>query len=125
VTAMYEGADGVTYLNATKNFHVTEVIRSEDSVAVSAAAGTGWRYIVVVTKLPRPIAGGEFVVTVLSPWTAAYPLGDAYGVHADKVLERFVPEGYGSPQNVAAITSTINYALGDMRVRHHPAEETS
>jgi hypothetical protein len=111
----YEGADGVAYLNATKEHHVTDVVMGPGSVAVTAAAGTGWRYEVAVSELPRDFAGGKYIVAVLNPWTAAYSLGDPYALRAEQVLEKLVPAEYASPANVAAMTMTINYALQKLR----------
>lgn len=123
---MYDGAEGVKYLNAVKEHHVTDMVLGPGSVAVSAAAGTGWRYDVVVTCLPRPIAGGQYVVTVLNPWTAAYSLGDPYGVRAEDVVDRFIPVGTTfSPADVAALTATINYALGKLRDHYLPPTATN
>lgn len=123
MSTMYDGADGVAYLNATKEFHVTSLMLNKDSVAVSAAAGTGWRYDVVVTMLPHPLQGGRFVTTVLSPWTAAYPLGDPFGVRAEDVVAHFVPRDRLDPADVAAMTATINYALQQVREHYLTAEE--
>jgi hypothetical protein len=123
IPVVYEDAEGLKYLNALKNHHVVKIQHIPDGVAVRAEAGTGWNYTVTVVKFPEPVMGGQYVVTVLSPWTAAYSLGDPYGIRPEQVREHFVTDEWDTPENVAAITATINYALG-MHVRRH-TEETS
>jgi hypothetical protein len=121
--AMYEGADGVAYLNAAKEWHVTETNMGPGAVGITAAAGTGWRYDVVVSYLTKPIAGGQYIVSVLSPWQATYPLGDPYGVRAEDVVDKLVPLGSSAPPaDVAAVTATINYALEKLRDHYLPRE---
>jgi hypothetical protein len=120
---MYEGADGVAYLNATKEWHVTDTNMGPGAVGITAAAGTGWRYDVVVSYLTRPISGGQYIVSVLSPWQATYPLGDPYGVRAEDVVEHFAPLANPAPADVAALTATINYALEKLRVHYLPREK--
>lgn len=123
---MYEGEDAVAYLKASTEFHVTDMILGPGSVAVTAAAGTGWRYDVVVSLLPRQFAGGQYVITVLSPWTSAYCVGDPFGLRPEKVAEVLGGDSdYLRPADVAAVTMTINYALQKLRDHYLPREKES
>lgn len=89
--------------------------------AVEAEAGTGWRYAVVATRLPPGIAaheGGTHMVTVLSPFRAAYVMqGPETGgtVFPSYVAEKFMPRDaakFENPRNLVALTLCVARALG-------------
>lgn len=83
-------------------------------VHVTAEAGTGSRYSVVVTPLAGGSiyeGGGEVLVSVLSPWRTCYPMQRDGDVHWRYIEEKFLPRSECHGGDLAALTRTIARAL--------------
>lgn len=119
--------------DAEKNWHVQSEAASDDRqvVYVDAAADTGSRYAVVVTRFPTVLdergefgprgavlpfpEGGEFLVSVLAPWQTAYCVSGRGDMYMDYVGEKFLRPGVDRERvhrgDWKAIQMTINHAL--------------
>lgn len=103
---------------AEKNWTPRNGGATERTVYVNAEAKTGSRYAVVVSELPIPAVsaeGGQWLVTVVQPWQAAYPVGSLEPIDLSYVLEKFCRQG-SRPELVhggdaKALQLTINFAL--------------
>lgn len=85
----------------------------------TATAATGSRYSVLVTRVHGDVAsreGGPVIVTVLSPWQAAYPVAEqGYLDHtyvAEKLTGGRAREGSLHGGDLASITRLIGLLLG-------------
>lgn len=94
-------------------------LRDESIRVIEASADTGSRYSVVVTPLPpvsRGILGASHLVSVVSPWQAAYPMQVHGELHSNYVAEKLCGDRLLSERlyggDLAALTLTVAYALG-------------
>jgi hypothetical protein len=82
---------------AASRFEVTHEDRGVDVRVGEASAGTGSRYLAVVSLLP-PTSWRGFaapaVVSVLSPWPAVYPMHLEGYLHARYVGEKLAADRY-------------------------------
>lgn len=82
---------------------------------LSATADTGWRYSICVSELPDDgiaLEGGPLLVTVLSPWTAAWALQ-----RIGYLSERYVEEHLNghvtrSGVDIRVLTMLVRKGLG-------------
>jgi hypothetical protein len=101
---------------AEANFRVLQKDQhlSSPVVYVEASAKTGSRYAVVVTYLPEGAArteGAPWVVSVLSPWHAAYPMFAGGHLDPSYVAEKLSGGQQRNPGDIMALTLAIRYAL--------------
>jgi hypothetical protein len=80
-------------LAAKAKFEMVNWWQNADVIVGEAQAGTGSRYLAVATRLPgtsHRAFGAPVLVSLLSPWEAAYPMwGDSHGhLHARYVGEK-------------------------------------
>lgn len=100
--------------NAEKNWKATMSVTVADVTYVEAVAGTGSRYIVVITELPRDTEDGP-LVSVLSPWRTC-KLFSASEVSISYVLEHFADPARDIQNlgDLMALTKTINHGLAQV-----------
>lgn len=81
----------------------------------TASAATGSKYTVLVTRVHADVAareGGPVIVTVLSPWSAAYPLADQGYLDHSYVADKFFGGRFVHGGDLAALTRLIGLLLG-------------
>lgn len=87
---------------------------------VEAAAGTGSRFLVVVTPLGpwgQWATSGQAMVAVQHPWAGVYPMQYDGTLHSGYVQEKLVPSGrVVNAGDLAGLTLTIGFALGRQTV---------
>ena len=118
-TTHYDGywadvADARDHWHVLHEFHRASGDRT--ITVVIAEADTGSRYTVVSTPLPwqaEPYLGGApTLITLLSPWQAAYTLQDDGTLHIDYVREKLGRRRLGvHGGDLAAVALTVGYAL--------------
>jgi hypothetical protein len=107
------------YKDAELKYKVTEIGGSAKGVYVSAEAGTGSRYAVVVSPMPHPGGdreGGQHLISLLQPWQGnmvftAYPgeeIDPSYVMEKLVPRERSVATVHGG--DAAGIVITVNTA---------------
>lgn len=80
-----------------------------------ATAATGSSYRVLATRVHADVAsreGGPVIVTVLSPWSAAYPLAEQGYLDRSYVAEKFLGGRAVHDGDLAALTCLIGLLLG-------------
>jgi hypothetical protein len=80
----------------------------------TATAATGSRYSALVTKVHGDVAareGSPVIVTVLSPWQAAYPMQEGGYLDSSYVADKLAGHGR-HPDDLAALTQLIGILLG-------------
>lgn len=81
----------------------------------TATAATGSSYRVLATRVHADVAsceGGPIVVTVLSPWSAAYSLSDQGYLDESYVADKFLGGRSVHGGDLAALTRLIGLLLG-------------
>ena len=105
-------------INANKEFTITEDAQVVNVRYLSATADTGWRYSVVISDLPdegADLEGGPMLVTVTSPWTAAWALQRTGWLdvrYIDEHLSGAAGRFSRSSVDIAILTRLIRKGLG-------------
>ena len=82
----------------------------------TAAAGTGSSYRAIATRVHADIGsreGGPIIVTLLSPWTAAYTFADE-GYLDEGYVQQKLCRDYANPDDIRAVTQLVRMLLGRM-----------
>lgn len=102
---------------ATEKFILVGSSASADSLIVQTEAGTGSKYVVVVTKLPEYHGqGGSHLISLLQPWqkNMAYELMDGEEIHPSYLAEKLLRDGKSVNEvhggDFAAMCLTVNWA---------------
>lgn len=94
-----------------------EFVGEWDTRYVEAEAGTGSRYVVVVTRLgmAQMVEGGPLLITVLWPWQDAWTMAEEGYLDQSYVLEHLTVgrgrDGRLHGGDLQALTMTIRHAL--------------
>lgn len=102
------------YKDAERKYKIMQTGGSLQGVYVTAEAGTGSRYAVVVTRMPNPGAeheGGRHLISLLQPWQAnmVFSLYDGEEIDPSYVVEKLLGDRrHGG--DAAGVVITVNTA---------------
>lgn len=84
--------------DAEQKFTVVATGVMDSAAYLTAEAGTGSRYAVVISRIPHAALsreGGQHLISVLQPWQTnmVFTLFPGDEIHPDYVLEKLLPRG--------------------------------